>query len=451
MAHDALRFTDVGVRYPKASRAALQNVSLNITPGEFVLLTGLSGCGKSTLLRAGCGLVPHFYGGEFIGSVDVGGMNTRTYRPRELAATVGTVLQDPESQLVMGTVRCELAFPLENRGWAGDDIACAVEETALALGIESLLDRPTDQLSGGESQRVVLAAAMVCRPEVLLLDEPTSQLDPVAGDELIWLLARLNQEWGMAVVLAEHRLENCLRLADRVIVLEKGRVVCDRTPQTFLAWARGVNPALLTPTAQLFAGAGIEPLPLSVKQARHALHEISASTKTFDRHTANGVTEADLTQNTNPVVQVKHLWHEVRQGPVILRDIQLSLAAGELVALVGANGSGKSTLLRHLGGLMQPTRGEVQTQGRVAVLLQNPGDYLLHDRVCDEADDEMLAQVGLSELADRHPNDLSGGERQRLALAAVLSGGQPAPCLCLDEPTRGMDHQHRDRLVAILG
>ena len=188
------------------------------------MLAGLSASGKSTLLRAACGLVPHFHGGEFAGRVSVGGLDTREHGPAAIGAVAGTVFQDPETQVVMGTVRAELALGLENRGRRPARSRAAIEEVALALGLAPLLDRSTHELSGGELQRVALAAALAPRPRLVLLDEPTSQLDPVAGDELIWLLRRLNQEWDTAVLLIEHRLERCLAAADRVIVLDHGRL-----------------------------------------------------------------------------------------------------------------------------------------------------------------------------------------------------------------------------------
>src|SRR5437868_12233226 len=179
-------------------------------------------------------------------------MSVREHGPNELAAVCGTVFQDPESQVVMGGVRAEIGLPLEHRGEPPAAVARAVEEAALSLGVAHLLERRTDTLSGGELQRVALAAALAPRPQLLVLDEPTSQLDPVAGDELVWLLRRLNEEWGTAVVLAEHRLERCLAHADRVVVMDDGAVVCDAPPSQALAWAAERAPALQTPAARLF-------------------------------------------------------------------------------------------------------------------------------------------------------------------------------------------------------
>ncbi|MCW3015686.1 MAG: transporter related protein [Solirubrobacterales bacterium] len=245
LAVEALTYT-----YPGAGAPALRDVTLTVARGEFVVLAGLSACGKSTLLRAACGLVPHFHGGTFAGTVRTGGLDTRDHHPAALAAVCGSLFQDPETQAVLGSVRAELAFPLENHGHGSAAVARGVEEVALALGIETLLDRPTHELSGGELQRVALGAALAGRPQLVLLDEPTSQLDPVAGDELVWLLRRLNEEWGTTVVLAEHRLERCLGAADRVVVLDDGAIVCDAAPSAFLAWAGQHEPTLQTPGAR---------------------------------------------------------------------------------------------------------------------------------------------------------------------------------------------------------
>src|SRR5262249_35416143 len=271
MTTPVLRFERVSYRYPGTDRPALDEVSLDVHTGELCLLAGLSGHGKSTLLRAACGLVPHFYGGSFAGRLTLGGLDTREHAPVRLGALVGALFQDPETQLVTNTVRAELALPLESRGNSAASVARGVEEVALALGIDALLDRSTHELSGGEQQRVALGAALAGRPRVVLLDEPTSQLDPVAGDELIGLLRRLNQEWETTIVLAEHRLERCLSAADRVIALDAGRVVCDGAPADFARWATEQAPALQAPAAKLFALAGLSPAPVGVRQARAVL------------------------------------------------------------------------------------------------------------------------------------------------------------------------------------
>ncbi len=267
----ALSIERLDYSYPRAGAPALAGVSLEIAPGEFVLLAGRSASGKSTLLKAACGLVPHFHGGEVDGAITVAGVDALDTGPAELAAAVGYLAQDPETQVVSTTVAAEIELPLELRGDPPSSRARAVEEVALALAIPHLLGRTVDSLSGGELQRVALAAALVTRPRLVVLDEPTSQLDPVAGDELIWLLRRLNEEWGVAVLLAEHRLERCLAAADRVVAMDSGAIGYDGTPGDFLAWAQGNDEALETPAARLFSLAGIDPLPVGVRSARKLL------------------------------------------------------------------------------------------------------------------------------------------------------------------------------------
>ncbi|MEA2296743.1 MAG: energy-coupling factor transport system ATP-binding protein, partial [Solirubrobacteraceae bacterium] len=341
-----------------------------------------------------------------------------------------------------GTVRSELAFPLENFGLGAAAVARGVEEAALALGIAGLLDRPTSELSGGELQRVALGAALATRPALVLLDEPTSQLDPVAGDELLGVLRRLNEEWGTAVLLAEHRLERCLSAADRVVAMRDGRVVCDAAPRAFLAWAAREAPDLQTPGARLFSLAGLTPPPVAVKDARAALRERGLAPEHRDADAEPGAEprrRASRGQRRVAALDVDRVWLEPRDAAPRLRGASVAVAAGEVVALMGRNGAGKSTLLRIAAGLDAPTRGRVRASGRVALLLQTPGDYFVHDRVGDELDADALAAAGLAALAARHPRDLSGGERQRLALAAVIGAEAPA-VLLLDEPTRGMDH-----------
>jgi energy-coupling factor transport system ATP-binding protein len=457
--------------YPGAAAPALDDVTLRVEEGELIVLAGRSGGGKSTLLRLASGLVPHVHGGTVSGTAVVAGMDVRDHGPGELAAVAGSLFQDPETQIVMGTVRNELAFPLENRGESVAAVARGVEEAALALGVAHLLDRPTHLLSGGELQRVALAAALVGRPRLVLLDEPTSQLDPVAGDELIGLLRRLNEEWGTTILLAEHRLERCLTAADRVIALADGRIACDADPRSFLAWAHDAAPALETPGARLLARAGFGPPPVGVKQARAVLRAHDAlppgegpallrAGPAGSGRAHPGLATGARASSPPPArsasrsaLRFRGVWHEPRGGAAILRGVDLTIAPGERVALMGRNGAGKSTLLRHAASLLDPTRGKVERSGRVALLLQNPNDYLVHERVSEEAPADALAAVGLAEHADRHPRDLSGGERQRLALAIVLGGASAeAPAvLCLDEPTRGMDRAHKADLAVLLG
>jgi energy-coupling factor transporter ATP-binding protein EcfA2 len=451
----ALAIDGLTYSYPHGAATALDEVSLEVAPGEFVLLAGRSASGKSTLLKAACGLVPHFHGGEIEGEIRVAELDAIAAGPGELAAVVGYLAQDPETQVVSTTVAAEIELPLEMRGDEPADRARAVEEVALALAIPHLLDRTVDTLSGGELQRVALGAALVTRPRLILLDEPTSQLDPVAGDELIWLLRRLNEEWGVAVLLAEHRLERCLAAADRVVAMQSGRVSFDGAPTEFLAWSVDTDPALETPAARLFSLAGIEPLPVGVRDAKRTLRGTGVG---HPPHQASRRMRDP--RPGEPVLKAKGLWLELDRGEDlrdVLKGIDLTIHPGERVALMGRNGAGKSTLLRAAAGLHEPIAGKLQVDS-IALLTQNPGDYLVRERAGDELPGEeglaALRVVGLEHVVDADPRDLSGGERQRLALAIALAGrmeGDHLPGLvALDEPTRGMDHVRKDELVALI-
>jgi energy-coupling factor transporter ATP-binding protein EcfA2 len=453
-----LRIEGLGYRYPEARAGSLVGVDLEVEPGEFVVLAGRSGSGKSTLLRAACGLVPHFHGGEIQGEIEVTGLDTRDHGPAELAARVGFVSQDPETQAVSTSVAAEIGLPLELRGAAPAARARAVEEVALALAIPHLLPRSTDSLSGGELQRVAIAAALVSRPELILLDEPTSQLDPVSGDELVWLLRRLNEEWGVAIVLCEHRLERCLAAADRAVAMDAGRIAFDGGPREFLTWALRSDPPLATPSARLFDLAGIQPLPTGVRDARQTLAAATGGSEGGWRK-RTGATGQGPAHTARPSLSIKNLWVEladVEGAKEVLRDVDLDLRAGETVAVMGRNGAGKSTLFRTAAGLVDPVRGRIEAEG-IALLPQNPGDLLVRERVDEELPGEegraALAAVGLEHAAAADPRDLSGGERQRLALAIVMAGrgggtDEPPGVLLLDEPTRGMDRSRKEDLAA---
>jgi energy-coupling factor transport system ATP-binding protein len=490
LAAPPLQIEGLSYRYPNGARPALEDISLRLEPGEFALLAGRSACGKSTLLRAACGLVPHFHGGEIDGSVEVAGFDALGSGPGELAAAVGYVAQDPETQVVSTTVEAELRLPLEMRGEPASGRARAVEEVALALAIPHLLERTVDSLSGGELQRVALAAALVTRPRLVLLDEPTSQLDPVAGDELVWLLRRLNEEWGVAILLAEHRLERCLAAADRVIAMASGAIAFDGSPRDFLSWAQHSDPALETPAARLFSLAGLQPLPVGVRDARQILVSTGdlevgirpssgGMSRSGDMQSGSGALKArSATGSEGPkgrataisredgrtsalALSVRDLWVELPQGDSlhdVLKGIDLRVARGERVALMGRNGAGKSTLLRTAAGLVEPARGAARAADGMALLTQSPSDYLVRERVGDElpgdAGLKAIRAVGLEHAVDADPRDLSGGERQRLALAIAMAGrteGDALPGLvALDEPTRGMDRARKGELVELI-
>jgi len=455
VAEPALVLERLDVRYPGAATLALAGVDARIEAGEFVVLAGRSGSGKSTLLRAACGLVPHFHGGDIAGDVRVLGRSTREAGPAELAEFVGFVAQEAETQVVSTTVRAELELPMELRGKDSVETARAVEEAALALGIEPLLDRTTDSLSGGELQRVALGAALVTGPPLLLLDEPTSQLDPIAGDELISLLRRLNEEWGVTVVVGEHRLERCLSAADRVLALERGELAYDGSAEGFGRMALSRAPALATTATRLFDMAGLEGAPVTVKAARRALAGVELPQPSADPSPLEPV-------GAEPALRSRRLRVELESAEAVrevLRGIDLTLAAGERIALMGPNGAGKSTLLRTAAELLRPASGSIEIPNGCALLSQRPDDYLVRERVGEElpgADGRAaLEAAGVDVTDDADPRDLSGGERQRLALAIAMAGrgagGEPPGLVCLDEPTRGQDRQRKEDLSGWIG
>ncbi len=454
--------------YPGASTPVLRDLSLTIDEGEFVLVTGASGAGKSTFLRALNGLVPHFTGGTCAGQVRVAGHDALLEGPQVLSRYVGFVFQDPEAQFVVDRVEDEVAFALEQQAVPPPQMHEQVQGALALLGLLPLRDRPLDSLSGGERQRVALAAALALRPRLLVLDEPTSQLDPQAAHDLLGTLVRMNRDLGITVVLAEHRLERVLQYADRLVHLTgPGGPVLHGTP-------REVLPAidLAPPVVTLGKALGWSPLPLSVSEALP-----------MARATVQGATTEEVARPAGPtppsaeaVLTVRGLAHGYGGVPV-LRGVDLDVRAGELVALLGPNGAGKTTLLRAMVGLLRPEAGDVRLAGRstsgrataeicaqVAYLPQQPDDLLFADTVREElevtlrnhgllqeppvAPEDLLARLGLAALSEAYPRDLSVGQRQRVALAAVTV--TRPPLLLLDEPTRGMDYGAKQGLVRLL-
>jgi energy-coupling factor transport system ATP-binding protein len=405
---DSLSFT-----YPEGDGPALDGVSLRVEPGEVVAVLGPSGSGKSTLLRALSGLVPHYHGGRLAGRVVVGRRDTRTTRPAELAGVVATLFQDPEDQVILGRVENEVAFGLENLATAPDEILPRAHAALAAVGAQHLAARATETLSPGELQRVCLASALALEPQLLLLDEPTSQLDP-AGAEAILELAAAS---GAAVVLSEQRPAVALERAERVVFMEGGRILLDAPIDHALDWLAAERRSYL-PRAALAPD-----------------DDVGAETLVRLERVSFAYAGAD-----------------------VLDGVSLELRRGEIVALTGRNGIGKTTLAKLAAGLLEPNRGRVDRAGRAAYLTQDPGRFL----ICERADEEValgaagdldaarraLRAVGLEGFAARHPRDLSSGERERLALAAVLV--TEPEVLVLDEPTRGVDPPRKEQLARLL-
>jgi energy-coupling factor transporter ATP-binding protein EcfA2 len=385
--------------YPEAEAPALRDVSLELEAGEVVGVFGASGSGKSTLLRALAGLVPHFHGGRFEGSVEVAGRDTRATRPADLAGTVATVFQDPEEQVVLTHVAREVAFGLENLGTPPRQILPRAYEALGAVGATHLAERSAAELSSGELQRVCLASALALRPSLLLLDEPTSQLDPAGAAEFLELVAGL----GVAALIVEQRPARVRHHTDRIVHLDAGRLF-DGEPE----WPE--------------------------------------------------LAEQDPSVPGDVVCGFRDVQFAYPRGPAVLTGFDLDLRRGEIVTLAGPNGTGKTTVAKLAAGLLEPDSGSVVRTGPAAMLLQDPGRYAVRERAEEEVAlgvggdharaRRALAAVGLAGHERRHPRDLSSGERERLALASVLV--IEPDLLVLDEPTRGVDPARKAQLAELL-
>lgn len=446
---------NLSYRFPRAEADALRHISWQAHDGSVTLVVGPSGAGKTTLLRCLNGLIPHFHGGRFGGDVVVLGRNTRQAAPRDMAAAVGVVFQDPEAQFVTDRVEDELVFGMENLGYDRRTMRIRLEETLDLLGIHHLRGRDVSTLSGGERQRVAIAAALVSRPRLLVLDEPTSQLDPLAAHDVLAAVERLNNDLGMTVVLAEHRLDRVLEFAERIVAVEHGSFR-EEDVQTMLPTLADVPP--LVELARMMDWP--PPIPLTIRDARRRIHSVPSQP-----------VARTPSERGDVMLRIEGLTFGYG-APNTLRDINLKGYAGEVIALIGRNGSGKTTLLKLLTGLLRPAKGRVMLNGSessrlpvhsvartVGYVPQHPSSILHQETLRDELEFTLrarndrsgdplaiLRELGLAQHAEHHPLDLSGGERQRAALAA-LAVGEP-PVLLLDEPTRGLPGRDKRSLGA---
>jgi energy-coupling factor transport system ATP-binding protein len=466
--------------YPDQTLPTLSDFSVTIQPGEFVLVVGPSGVGKSTFLRTLNGLVPHFYGGAWAGRVGVLGRDPLAEAPRGMADLVGFVFQDPEAQFVVDTVEDELVFAMENFALPEATMRKRVEEVLDQMALTRLRRRRIGTLSGGERQRVAIAAVLALQPEILVLDEPTSQLDPQAAEEVLVALRHLNEDLGLTVILSEHRLERVVQYADRILympalgaapLLDKPRTVAAQLP-------------LVPPLLELGRRLDWQPLPLTIKEGRahaRALLDGLARDAGGDgvRAKSNGNGHSVAAPPGSPagkvLVELRDVSYSYTGNPA-LRGIDLSVRQGEFVAVMGRNGSGKSTLLKQIVGLIKPDAGQVVVAGQdtrratleniirtVGYVPQHPGSLLFSETLEAELTftqrghglpvnsvraRELLDQLGLGSMASRNPRDLSGGEQQRAALASILIADPQV--ILLDEPTRGLDYRQKRTLASLL-
>lgn len=464
---EILQIKDLSFRYPGAERNAVEEVGFSVRSGEFLVVCGESGCGKTTLLRL---LKPEFApAGELTGSIVYGG-GERT------PADIGYVLQNPDNQIVTDKVWHELAFGLENLGLPTEVIRRRVGEMASYFGIQDWFRKRTDELSGGQKQLLNLAAVMVMQPKVLILDEPTSQLDPIAASEFLATLQKLNRELGLTVILAEHRLEEVFPDADRVLLMDGGRILLCDAPERIGAALPAGHPmrAGLPSAVRIFQSLHIpDRCPLTVREGRDFL----------ERHFGSRggmLPEPEYRHGEAVAVELKNVWFRYeRDLPDILRGTSMQVYAGELYAVLGGNGTGKTTMLQVIAGIGKAYRGKVLVDGRLireyrgnslyhgllALLPQNPQTVFIRDTVRadfyeileahgvpkqerEKRVSEAAARFGIAHLLDRNPFDLSGGEQQKCALAKVLLT-EPR-ILLLDEPTKGIDAGAKQVLRDIL-
>ncbi|WP_297149898.1 energy-coupling factor transporter ATPase [uncultured Ellagibacter sp.] len=497
MAHFAIE--QLTFAYPGADRRALDGVSLEIEQGSYVVICGKSGCGKTTLLRhLKSVLTPH---GERTGRVLFEGVPLEEVSQRDQSAKIGFVMQNPDAQIVTDKVWHELAFGLESLGCDKDSMRFRVAEMASYFGIESWFHKDVRDLSGGQKQLLNLASIMAMRPSALILDEPTSQLDPIAASDFLNTVRKINLELGVTVILTEHRLEEVFACADKVVVMDRGEIVSVGAPrEVALSLHASGNDMMSALPAPLRIFYGVEAArevglgkaspdkatpekaespdaPLTVREGRRWLSRV-ASDDCAQRDAIPA--DAPLDAVEHPVLSLKEVWFRYdRDLPDVLRGASLDVAPGSILAIMGGNGAGKSTLLRVACGISKPYRGTVRVFGRklkdwkagslfdgcLALLPQDPQNLFVKKTVREDLA-EMLASSRLPEadralriehvidvtdiesLLDKHPFDLSGGEQQRAALAKVLL--TDPKILLLDEPTKGIDAFFKRQFASVL-
>ena len=448
--------------YPGQTAPAIDRLTLTVPEGAFLVLCGPSGCGKSTLLRQlKPALAPH---GVRQGRILFRDAPLEQVDQRTQAARIGFVQQSPENQIVTDKVWHELAFGLESLGTDTPTIRRRVAEMAAFFGIEDWFYRDVSQLSGGQKQLLNLASVMAMQPDVLILDEPTSQLDPIAASDFLAVLGKINRELGTAVVLTEHRLEEAFPLATAVAVMDRGRLLCTGTPQQVGRQLKtlGHGMFLAMPAAmRIWASVETEaPCPVTVREGRDFLRRYAAE------RPLGPLPREKAHPRREPVITARGVWFRYEpDSPDVVKGLDLTLGRGEFLALLGGNGAGKSTTLRLLSGMKKPQRGEISLRGRMGMLPQNPQTLFVKKTVREDLFEifsgtktprprqeervaRMTALCRLEDLLDRHPYDLSGGEQQRAALAKVLL--LEPKILLLDEPTKGLDAEFKQTFALIL-
>ena len=473
---EILQIENLSFSYPQTEKKAVDNLNLTLNAGDFALLCGESGCGKSTLLKLIKRQLAPF--GEKSGRIMLSGVPQEELDEREEVRRIGFVMQDPESQIVTDTVWHELAFGLENLGEPTQVIRRRVAEMASYFGIEAWFYKKTTELSGGQKQLLNLASVMAMQPEILLLDEPTAQLDPIAAADFIGTVKKLNRELGLTVLMVEHRLEEVFPLADRVLIMQNGKLCFDAPPQNagefFESYPNHPMRASLPCAMRIFSALGEKgESPLTVRQGRRFISE----------NYKNDINTLEITrqeQNSETVLELKELWFRYKKElPDVLKGVSLKIKKAEHFCILGGNGAGKSTMLSVAAGLLKPYRGKVILNGKpierlskselyrknIALLPQDPKSVFTENSLIEDMRafgktmeisenelngriSEITEMLGLGQLFDSHPLDMSGGEQQKAALAKLLLSEPQV--LLLDEPTKGIDAFSKQTLIDII-
>ena len=470
-----IEFKDFSFYYPNCKIPSLDKINVIIEEGEFLVITGPSGGGKSTFLRSINGLIPNFYGGKISGEVLVKGKNVSKTPTNQMSEIVGMVFQDPENQLVSNQVEREIAFGMENLCFSKEIMKKRIEESLDAVNISRLRNKTIHELSGGQKQKVAIASALATHPEILLLDEPTSELDPGSAESVLNVIEKINDELGLTIILVEHRLERVIHHVDRMLMIDSGKILYDGSPRKLKSnnvkdWKVGMPP--VTRLALNFEKEMVNNgMPLTVKEARLSLKEVLTTPK-------NKITWEKKESSKRVTLSMDKVFFSYDGEKDVLKDISFNVFEGDMIALMGKNASGKTTLVKLMNGLIKPRKGKILLFGKkisdysleeliqkVGIVFQDPNLHLFNDTVQKEVEfvlrnlkvdenlikkktEEILKYFKIYQYKDSYPHDLSGGERQRVALASVLVSDPEI--LILDEPTRGMDYYLKRELISYL-
>ena len=472
----------------------LKDINLKISKGEFVLLTGLSGSGKSTLIRTLNGLIPNFYGGKISGTIKALNMNIFEEKPRNLAQKIGMVFQNPENQLFMNNVESELVFGLENINLSRSEIKRRLDDTIELLGLELIRKRSTSSLSGGEKQKVAIGAILAMQPEILILDEPTSELDQKSAEEILQVVQNLNKKLGITVILIEHRIDRVIEYVDHLIIMKEGQIIHDGKPKQIFLEENDSTIYFIPPIIKLFLEIkkrkslllkyNIPPneIPINIEECSTILKDIIEDLKVKESNLKyiqkNKEQYYQEFKDSNSLVEFRDVNFEFEKNRPILSNIDFKAYPGEFIAIIGDNGAGKTTFLKLFNGLLRPKKGLIKINGKnvknlsvaqisrdVGFIFQNPSIQFYQDTVKEELEvvlknfkipteeakgllEEYSNRLYLKSLLSIYPRFLSYGEQQRAALASMLVI-QPK-ILIMDEPTHGMDALQKEHFFNYL-